>query len=302
MAQRDIVVVGASAGGVHALKILIGSLPSNLGAAVFVVLHTPPYAESALPRILTASGLLFAAHARDGEQIELGRIYVAPPDRHLIVAKGHIHLSNGPKENRTRPAINPLFRSAALAYGPRVAGVLLSGLLDDGTLGLWEIKRRGGIAVVQEPEDAEHREMPANALRNVEVDYRVPLEKMGSVLTELVEEPVDQRVPEVGIMSEPENTNLTCPECHGPLQQSSYGGLIELKCRVGHRYSPQSAVAAHDESEERVLWSAAEALEEGADLVEKVSGYSPDTPAAISAKAKKRRDLAAQIRKILLER
>jgi two-component system, chemotaxis family, protein-glutamate methylesterase/glutaminase len=300
--HRDIVVVGASAGGVHALKVLIESWPRDFRAAVFIVLHTTPYGESALPQILNGRGALFAGHAVDGEEIVFGRIYVAPPDRHLLVAEGHVHLSHGPKENRTRPAINMLFRSAAMAYGPRVIGVVLSGILDDGTLGLWEIKRRGGIAVVQEPDDAEYSEMPASALRNVDIDYRIPLQQLGARLSALSKESVKVSMKEAAVMSEPENTNLTCPECHGPLQQIMHGDLMELKCRVGHRYSPASAVTAHDESEERILWSAAESLEEGADLVEKVSPYLPDSPAAISEKAKKRRDLATQIRKILSER
>src|SRR5215472_10518435 len=151
MPNRDIIVIGASAGGVEALQRLVSQLPASLPAAVFAVMHVYYRARSSLPEILTRAGALIAIHPENGTPIEHGRIYVAPPDQHLIVERDHVHLSSGPKEQHQRPCINVTFRSAASAYAERVAGVILTGQMDDGTAGLWEIKRRGGIAIVQNP-------------------------------------------------------------------------------------------------------------------------------------------------------
>src|SRR3712207_5936621 len=157
MAGHNIIVVGASAGGMEALQALVAGLPDDLPAAVCVVWHLPAHAEGVLPAVLDRAGPLPAAHARDGEPIERSRIYVAPPDRHLVLERGHMRLTRGPKENHFRPAVDPLFRASAVAYGPRVIGVVLSGLLNDGTAGLWTIKDRGGLAVVQEPDEADRK-------------------------------------------------------------------------------------------------------------------------------------------------
>ena len=227
-----------------------------------------PRTGKTLPRVLASSASLPIRSATDHEPIELGRVYVAPPDRHLILARGHMHLSVGPKENRTRPAINPLFRSAALAYGPQVIGVILTSLLDDGTLGLWEIKRRGGIAVVQEPNEARHPEMPTSAIENVPVDYRVPLAEIGPLLVSLSKRPTESGKEATKFAMYAENTDLTCPECHGPLTRHTMGKLVELRCRVGHTFSPENALVAHDESEERSLWGAVQMVEEGAAFAE----------------------------------
>lgn len=172
--RRDIVVIGASAGGVEALRQLVSGLPPGLPAAVFVVVHIPPHMGSVLPELLARSGPLPAAHAQDGEEVRPGRIYVAPPDRHLLLSPGTVRLSAGPRENHSRPAADPLFRSAALSYGPRVAGVVLSGALSDGCAGLWEIKRRGGLAIVQDPGDALYPSMPHSAIDQVPVDHVLP--------------------------------------------------------------------------------------------------------------------------------
>ncbi|HKV46977.1 MAG TPA: chemotaxis protein CheB [Candidatus Acidoferrales bacterium] len=181
----SVIVIGASAGGVPALKQLFESLPPDLPAAIFVVLHFPSSGTSYLPEILSKLGPLKAHHVIATEEIRAGEVYVAPPNRHLEVDEVSVAATTAPKENRNRPAINPLFRSAARAFGPRVIGVVLSGILDDGTAGLWEIKRHGGKAVVQSPADADHPQMPQSAIANVDVDYVVPIDKMADILASL---------------------------------------------------------------------------------------------------------------------
>lgn len=195
MPGHDIVVVGASAGGVETLVKLVEKLPADLPASVFVVLHIPAQNPSLMPEILSRSGRLKAVHPRDGEAIQQGCIYIAPPDLHLLVEQGHVHLLRGPKENRHRPAIDPLFRSAAAAYGPRVVGVVLTGSLDDGTAGLLAIKRLGGIAIVQDPADALYPSMPLNALEHVNVDYKLPVSEIGPLIAHLAYEPVGKELP-----------------------------------------------------------------------------------------------------------
>jgi two-component system, chemotaxis family, protein-glutamate methylesterase/glutaminase len=184
MSLQDIIVIGASAGGVQALTTLVAELPSNLPAAVFVVLHIGK-GQSTLPQILTRAGSLPALHPSNCERIMKGKIYIAPPDCHMLIEPDQIRLSDGPRENRTRPAINPLFRSAALAYGARVIGVILTGTLDDGTTGLAEIKRQGGISIVQDPETADAPSMPSTAIIHVDIDYIVPLIKIPALLVRL---------------------------------------------------------------------------------------------------------------------
>jgi two-component system chemotaxis response regulator CheB len=183
--RSDIIVVGASAGGVTALTKLVAGLPSSLQASLFVVLHLAPWQPSNLPEILSGSGPLPAFHPKAGQKIEPGKIYVASPDLHLVIEDGCVRSWRGPKENGHRPSINPLFRSAAVAYGPRVTGVILSGYLDDGSAGLWWVKRYGGVAVVQDPKEARFPEMPMAAMDYVKVDYVVGIEGMAALLTAL---------------------------------------------------------------------------------------------------------------------
>jgi two-component system chemotaxis response regulator CheB len=193
MPKHDIIVIGTSAGGVEALQKLVPQLPGYLPAAVFVVLHTYPVSKSYMPEILASEAKLPVSHAQDGMATAPGHIYIAPPDYHLIIERDHVHLSSGPKEHHQRPSINVTFRSASLAYGERVVGVILTGRLDDGTAGLGDIKRRGGIAVVQNPEEALFPSMPLSALRNVEVDYTVNLAEMGELLCRLAGGKGDER-------------------------------------------------------------------------------------------------------------
>src|SRR5262245_61653566 len=175
MPKQDIVVIGTSSGGLAALRQLVSHLPGDLPAAVFVVQHSSPHTHSLVPSLLSRAGPLLAQHAVNGEPIRLGRIYVAPPNHHMVIEDGRVRLTQGPRENRFRPAIDPLFRTAAYTYGPRVVGVILTGALDDGTAGLWAVKDRGGVALVQEPDEAMYPSMPLSALRHVKVDQTLPV-------------------------------------------------------------------------------------------------------------------------------
>lgn len=282
MAKRDIVVVGASAGGVEALKQLAKGLPADLPAAIFVVLHMPASGTSALPRILNRYGALPAELARDGEPIQSGRIYVAPPDVHLLVERDHVAFSRAPRENGFRPAIDPLFRSAARAYGPRAVGVILSGTGDDGTLGLIAIKERGGLAVVQNPTDALFPGMPKSAIQAADVDAVLPIEQIPTKLAELA----DEEVPDVEEEREPAHvegnrematpngagegngklTTLTCPECGGVLREVHEHKLTRYRCRIGHIYSPERLMIEKSNLLEHALWAAVQALDERSDL------------------------------------
>ena len=193
MAGHDIIVVGASAGGPESLQLLMSALPPELPAALFVVVHFPPGSRSFLPAILSRAGPLVATHATDGEAIRHGHVYIARPDHHLVLERGYVRVTHGPKENRFRPAVDVLFRSAAYAYGPRVIGVILTGQLDDGTAGLWAVKDRGGLAVVQDPQDALSPSMPRSALQHVAEDYCLPIAEIGPLLERLTGEPAEEK-------------------------------------------------------------------------------------------------------------
>lgn len=282
MTTRDIVVLGASVGGVEALSQVVAGLPEDFPGSIFVVLHMPADATSHLPRILERAGKLPAEAAEDGARIRPGRIYVAPPDHHLLVKNGSMAVVRGPRENRHRPAVDPLFRSAARAYGPRVVGVVLTGSLDDGTAGMIAVKVRGGIAVVQDPAEAFSSGMPRSVLRYLEVDHVLPLARIGPLLAELAGQPVsldeappppeemvqESRIAELDldvIESEEKPGTLapvTCPDCHGNLWEIQEGDHVRYRCRVGHALSTESMLAAHDDSVEQALWEALRSLEE----------------------------------------
>jgi two-component system, chemotaxis family, protein-glutamate methylesterase/glutaminase len=289
MPDHDIVVVGASAGGVEALADLVGSLPADLPAAVFVVLHVPSTGISALPDILSRRGPLPAAHVKDGEPIEHGRIYVAPPDHHVLLRPGHAHLARGPREHGHRPAVDPLFRSAAREYATRVIGVILSGALDDGTAGLLAIKARGGLAVVQEPADALYPGMPRGALEHVQPDHVQPAAAMGALLASLtavpaadplhpapndmkVEDAVDGFAIEAIEGEHPgKPSGFSCPDCNGVLWEIQDGQLQRFRCRVGHAWSPESLLTQQSEGLEAALWIALRSLEERASLARRLA-------------------------------
>ncbi|MFE1748643.1 chemotaxis protein CheB [Coleofasciculus sp. H7-2] len=286
MPGHDIIVLGASAGGVEALTQLVKALPPDLPAAIFVVIHFPAHSTSVMPSILNRCGSLKACHPSDGEAIQHGRIYVAPPNYHLLVKRGYIHLARGPRENGHRPAIDPLLRTAAQFYGRRVVGVVLSGNLDDGTAGLAAVKQRGGVAVVQDPNDALFAGMPRSAIENVEVDYILPLSAIAPTLVSLAQEPVveegeDSVTDEIEIESEIAELDMAalhkddrpgtpsgfgCPDCGGTLWELRDGQLIRFRCRTGHAFSAETLLAEQSEALETALWNAFRALEERAAL------------------------------------
>ena len=284
MSGHEIIVIGASAGGVEALPRLIGSLPADLPASVFIVLHIPALGPDLLQKIIGRNAALTVKNGIDGEKIERGHVYVAPPDQHLQMEGGCVRVTRGPRENRHRPSIDALFRSAAEAYGPRVTGVVLTGYLDDGTAGLHSVQTHGGTAIVQDPKDAAAPGMPESALRNVKVDHCLPLAEIGPLLVRLA---TSQSLPKrkkgatpMGKMekrqmspAEMENkfgppTGFICPECNGPLWEMK--SPLQFRCHVGHTYSPDSLLADHADGLERALWSAVRTFDEQAALLRRL--------------------------------
>jgi two-component system chemotaxis response regulator CheB len=293
MAVTGVVVVGASAGGVEALRALVGSLPADLAAPVVVVLHISRHAPSALPAILARSGPLPAVAAEHGAALQDGVIYVAPADRHVLVADGHLHLSLGPTENGHRPAIDPLFRSAAAEFGARSVGVVLSGTRDDGSAGLVAISDRGGVALVQDPGDALYPGMPSSALEHVRGAGRHPADKLGVVLDELLRDRSRAGDPRArpsallieenrisAMVAEPDASSrlegavpsgLSCPSCDGVLFELPGEPAPRFRCRVGHAWSPASLTAEQTTEAEDALWVALRAIEERAALVRRLA-------------------------------
>lgn len=284
MAKHDLIVIGASAGGVTALIELVKNLPANLDAALLVVLHVAPSSPSILPQILSRSGPFKATHAMDGEPIQKRRIYVAPPDHHLLVEGGRLLVKKGPKENRFRPSIDALFRSAAYGYGPRVIGVILSGLLDDGTSGLWSIKRLGGKAIIQNPDEAEFGSMPRSVMEYVDVDYILPITKIAPMLCHLSQQEVviedglppaekerwqkeiniaaQKNALDMGVRNIGKPSLLTCPECSGALMEVKEGKIIRYRCHTGHAFTASALLAGVTKSVEENMWQVVRGLEE----------------------------------------
>jgi two-component system chemotaxis response regulator CheB len=271
-----------------------------------MVLHLPADYFSALPEILSRSCSLRVDHAIHGEPVEAGRIYIAPPDRHLMLQEGSVRVVRGPKENGHRPAVDPLFRTAARAYGERVIGVVLTGALDCGTVGLLTIKSLGGLAVVQDPEEAFCPNMPRNAIEHVKVDHILPLSEIASLLARLAGEPLSlgavmsqkkiDQVDPPGKLSA-----ITCPECHGSLTEKDFGGLLQFRCHVGHTYSTDGMVAAQAEALETALWVSVRTLEESGMLARRVAGRSdPKIAAKFTERADEMKRHADLIREILL--
>jgi two-component system chemotaxis response regulator CheB len=299
---RDIVVIGGSAGGLDAVRSLVKSLPSGLPASVFVVLHMG--SVSFLARILERASALPVVPAASGAHIERAKIYVAVPGVHLLLHGEHILLRRGPRENLSRPAIDPLFRTAAASFGSRVIGIVLSGSLSDGTAGLRAIKRCGGLAVVQEPEEAIVPFMPRSALRHVDVDHVCPAGSMGALLEGLVREPAGPSPPipmdvrlEAAIAAQEladmraddmlgKVSHFTCPECHGALWEIEDGTMVRFRCHVGHAFDADAVLAAQGEEIETMLGALQRSHQERAALARKMADRE---------RAGKRHDLADQL-------
>jgi two-component system chemotaxis response regulator CheB len=291
MHTRDVIVVGASAGGIEALKEIAAGLPGGLPAAIFAALHVAPGGPGILPRILSRSGPLPAVHPRDGEPWRRGHVYVAPSDHHLLVRETTVRVVRGPKENGHRPSIDPLFRSAAVFHGPRVVGVVLTGALDDGTAGLKAVRTMGGLAIVQDPLDATNPSMPQSALRAVGADHVAPLTAIAPLLARLAGEPVpdaaSRPVPEalarevaIAEMVLPKEADMqrrgrrslySCPECQGGLWEVKEGELMRFRCHVGHAYTSETLLAEKTGSLEATLWASLRMLEENADLTRRLA-------------------------------
>lgn len=306
--------MGASAGGIETLRTILAGLPAEFPASVFIVLHSGSDSPGILDRILQRASILPTVMAIDKEPFIRGHIYVAPPDHHLLLESGRICLSRGPKENRFRPAIDPLFRSAAYVYGRRVIGVVLTGGLDDGTAGLWSIKHLGGTAVVQDPSDALFPSMPINALRYVEVDHTVPAAKIAPLLVELnateMEEKGVFKVPkhldiEVRIAKQDpaidqdirdlwERSSYTCPECHGVLLSLKEGDHERFRCHTGHAFSPDSLLAGLTEGVEESLWTTIRYIEESVMLLQHMAEHVGKTDPVSAAEFRKKADEAQQ--------
>ncbi|HWF19319.1 MAG TPA: chemotaxis protein CheB [Verrucomicrobiae bacterium] len=300
-------MIGASAGGVEATRKLLSELPDDLAAAVLIVIHTgkgPNQLSSVFQRV---TRLKLMSPTRDRHAIKNGSVYLAPPNCHMLVNDGHICLSYGPRENLHRPAIDPLFRSAANARGRNVIGVVLSGNLDDGAAGLLAIKECGGITLVQTPEDALFPGMPRNALERVEPDHVVPLAKMGPLLARLTQKPPPRSLKTIPTRVKIESdiadlqmsrnkidclgkpSQYACPDCHGVLWEMKEGGQLRFRCRVGHAYSLESLHEAMTEGSENALWIALRALEEKVSLLQRLAEDSRKRQGMSSARHFERR-------------
>ncbi len=287
--NRDIIVIGSSLGGIQALSALASELPADLPAAVLVVQHRSEDGRDLLAGILDRRGRLPAVMAEDGLPVERGRIYVAPPGRHMLLTERGIAVVFGPRENLCRPAIDPLFRTAAVHYRSRVIGVILTGLLGDGAAGLLAVARCGGLPLVQAPEDAAFPQMPREALTAVEAARQVPLAELGALLGQLAREaaPPPPPVPDAlrieaelteRAMSDEEwgglpgrSTDFTCPECSGAIREIEEQGRLRYRCRVGHAYSRDTLVAAKDDAVEDALWVALQTLQERAQMLDRMA-------------------------------
>ncbi len=293
MPRKDIVVIGASAGGIEPIRTILGGLPADFPGSLFVVMHTSPDAPGVLDVIFNTAGALPAVVAKDGERIVPGRVYVARSDHHLLIEPGRVRLTRGPKENRFRPAVDPLFRSAAQTYGPRVVGIILSGGLDDGTSGLWTVKQLGGTAIVQDPREAWAPSMPQSALRHVRADEVLPVSEIAPLLVRLAEgaevaagghvvpEEVkievnianEEKATDAGVLQLGEPSNYACPECHGVLLEIKERSPLRFRCHTGHGYTMESLVSEMDDMIEESLWSAIRALEERALLMRQAGDH-----------------------------
>jgi len=305
--NRDVIAIGASAGGIEVLLDLVRELPEDLPAAVFVVVHVPAGHPSLLPELLSRRGPLPAKHPLHEERIAPGNIYVAPPDNHLIVRRGSMEVVRGPKENGHRPAADVLFRTASMAYGPRVIGVVLSGYGDCGTAGMMSIKARGGVGVVQAPERAQVPEMPRSVLARVAVDHTIAPVELPALLARLASTPSGPERPVDGFVRQLEGeergvpAEVVCPICDGVLTEAQPGVFQHFRCHVGHAFSLESLVREQSEELERALWAAVRALEESSALSRRLSVIEQDDlRRSFAEKAATHMQQAEYLRRMLL--
>ena len=295
MPHRDIVVIGASAGGLRALTNIVERLPAGLRASVLVVMHTRPHGDGVLPEILERAGTLPVTFARTGERLAHGHVYVCRPDVHLLVTDGRLREVRGPRENGFRPAIDPLFRTAARQFGSRVVGVILSGALSDGAFGLTMVKQHGGVAIVQDPDEAIISSMPRNAIKAVDVDYVLPTAEIAAVIerlsrAELEGEQPMQRRRDLEPQLPAEDTRiaemmarfdapapLSCPDCGGALWEVQDGRLVRYQCHVGHQFAPDTLEDRQRTVVETALWTAVRVLEEHAELKGRMARRAEET-------------------------
>jgi two-component system, chemotaxis family, protein-glutamate methylesterase/glutaminase len=294
MANRDVLAIGTSAGGVEALLFLAKELSRDLPASVLVTIHLPSYSRSSFDEVLTRAGSMPAQFAVDGEAIRKSRIYIAPPDRHLLLDGDRLSLGDGPRENNTRPAIDAMLRSAAMCCGPRTIGVVLTGTLGDGASGLWAVRNAGGITVVQEPQDAAFAEMPLTALSRAKPSHVAALADMPALFERLVRQPAGMPSPvprnmkyEVeiargrgGKMNDMDaiggRSVLACPDCGGVMWEIDEGGMPRYRCHVGHTYAAEVMSIALDESLRRSLAVALRVLEDRVALARKLHQQALD--------------------------
>ena len=323
MANRDIIVIGGSSGAAAPLREIVGRMPADLPAAVFVVLHISPEGIGVLSTVASATSRLPVLQAESGMVIQSGRIYLAAPDHHLLLRESHIMLGRGPRENMARPAIDPLFRSAALQYGPRVIGVLLSGLLSDGAAGLTAIKQCGGVALVQDPAEAIANEMPLRALQATTVDLCVPGARIGDVLSDLAREEAGTRLPvppelrldvEIaagarigsdGLAKIADPAPLTCPSCGGVLSELKMERPFRFRCQVGHAFTADVLVKEQEGRVDEALRVALRIVEERAELVHRMAEDGRHSGRAAvaqmyDARAAEYREHADRIRRVVL--
>jgi two-component system, chemotaxis family, protein-glutamate methylesterase/glutaminase len=325
MATRDIIAIGASAGGIKTLQQLLSKLPDDFPAAVMIVQHLHAGTPSVLDGILQRATTLPVRFASDGEPIRPRHVYIAPPDRHLLIEPDYLRVVRGPRENRHRPAVDPLFRSAAWSYGPRVVGVIVSGTLDDGASGLWAVRSCGGVTVVQDPAEASHNGMPTSALMTLNVDHVAPIESIATLLDSLARSPVNgqpapsQRPERIGLqlaaITREADTDVedmrklgkpagfSCPACHGGLWELDEDELVLYRCHIGHAFGQESLEAAQTAEVERALESAMRALEERGATARRLSSRFeqrvPELALRYANQARRVEEQAAVIRKLL---
>jgi two-component system chemotaxis response regulator CheB len=319
---KRLVAIGASSGGIEALRSLVRGLPSEFPAAICIVVHVAPDSPGVLKATIEKESPLPVFTAADGLRLDPAAIYVAPPDQHLLIEPGLLRVVKGPRENGFRPAIDPLFRSAAQVYGPAAVGVVLTGDLDDGSAGLWTIARLGGVTIVQDPADALFPSMPRNAAALIAPDHLVPLSAIALLLARVVQTPpgVARATPppslevevdiakgrnagEAGLEAMGDPSPFACPDCHGVLLRLKERQPLRFRCHVGHAYSPHSLVSAITRGVDDALWTGVRALEEAALLLDQIAVDDPagdESGPASSARADGYRRLSETLRRELL--